>query len=184
MKKKKVIELVTLLSLSLLPLLGIVGCGFSDTVRCSACGDNDTRVGLYASGTESGIEYKSCVGPAGILGFGCDTACWPTECLKVKSSSSSETLSGCVYYYNDWGCIGKATEESKGSYSKDTTCLGIACEGEEYKESVTDSGVSATRTSTCLGISCGEKESTNSKDYNAQMPRQFVNGCWSCKGNE
>ena len=74
MKKKKVIELVTLLSLSLLPLLGIVGCGFSDTVRCSACGDNDTRVGLYASGTESGIEYKSCVGPAGRLGFGCDTA--------------------------------------------------------------------------------------------------------------
>lgn len=183
MKKKKVIQLVTLLSLSMLPLLGIVGCGFSDSIRCSACGDNDTRLGLYASGTENDIEYKSCVGPAGILGFGCDTSCWPTECLKVKSTDGTDTLSGCIYYYNDWGCIGNSAQESKGKYSDGLALFGISCSGEDYKESVTKKGTSASVESTCLGIGCRNKQSEDSRDYNSQMPRQFEEGCWSCNGN-
>lgn len=185
MKRKKVIQLVTLLSLSMLPLLGIVGCGFSDSMRCTACGDNDTRLGVYASGTESGIEYKSCVGPAGILGFGCDTSCWPTECLEVKQmKASDDTFSGRIYYYNDWGCIGNSAQESKGKYSQGFSCLGISCEGEEYRESVTKKGTVASIESTCLGIGCKDKQSEKSRDYNSQMPRQFETGCWSCTGNE
>jgi len=103
-EKKEIIKTIIMIIAFVLIITG----GFaSGCVRCTNCGDDDTRFFLYASGTsEEGVQYKSCVGPAGCLGFGIDSKCWPTECVYVeRATTSNEQLTGCVTYYNKTGCI-------------------------------------------------------------------------------
>lgn len=164
-------------------LILIIASGFaSGCVRCTACGADDTRFYLCASGTSpTGVEYKSCVGPAGCLGFGINSKCWPTECESIKKNSSSgNTLSGCVIYYNEAGCIAKSDVKSEGQYTDTITCLGIGCMGKKYVERTAET-TQAKEQNNCLGIGCGGKAVVESRDYNSMMPRQFEKGCW---GNE
>lgn len=157
----------------------VIGCG-SGCIRCTYCGANDNRLVVYASGTtEDGIEYESCVGPAGCLGLGINSKCWPTECLSIKKADSEgNVVHGCITYYNEFGCINDSKVKSEGKYSGSATCLGIACVGEKYieTEAVT---TQAKEQNTCLGVGCGNSNVTASKGYNAKMPRQFEEGCWS-----
>ena len=177
--KKCFKEILVLLALCCFPLLVITGCGIGNCIQCSNCGDDNTRIFVYAKGVDSnGVEYSSCVGPAGILGFGINSKCWPTECVSVKKSQGGTTLSGCVTYYNALGCIDKSEVKSKGKYSDSVTCLGIKCTGEEYVENVAET-TKATKQTNCLGIGCGGKESVTPYNYNSTMPRLFPNGCWS-----
>lgn len=172
-------EILMLLALCCCPLLIVTGCGIGNCVQCSSCGDDNTRLFVCAKGTDSnGVEYTSCVGPAGILGCGLNSKCWPTECVKVEKNDENTALSGCVTYYNAFGCIDKSEVKSNGKYSDSATCLGIQCAGAEYVETVAET-TRATEQSTCLGISCGGKQSVTSKNYNSAMPRLFPNGCWS-----
>lgn len=161
-------------------VLIIVGGFASGCVRCTNCGADDTRFFVYASGTSSdGVDYKSCVGPAGCLGFGINSKCWPTECVSVeKASSDGKKLSGCVTYYNEIGCIANSGVKSEGKYSDEVTCFGISCSGKKYIETVAEN-TQAKEQTTCLGIGCGNAVAAEAKDYNAEMPRQFIRGCWS-----
>lgn len=160
-------------------ILIIVGGFASGCVRCTNCGDDDNRFFVYASGTsDSGVEYKSCVGPAGLLGFGIGSKCWPTECTYVKrGTTGGKELTGCVTYYNEMGCIAKSDVKSVGKYSDKVTCLGINCFGKKYIETVAET-TKAKEQTTCLGVSCGSEETIESKGYNTTMPRQFNKGCW------
>lgn len=177
--KKSFKEVLMLLALCFFPLLVITGCGIGNCIQCSNCGDDNTRIFVCAKGTDNnGVEYTSCVGPAGILGFGLNSKCWPTECVSVKQSDGSSTFSGCVTYYNAVGCIDKSEVKSKGKYSGSVTCLGIKCAGKEYVETVAET-TKATEQTNCLGVRCGGKESVTPKNYNSTMPRLFPNGCWS-----
>lgn len=162
-------------------IIGIVVIGFaSGCVRCTNCGADDTRFFVYASGTSTeGIDYKSCVGPAGCLGFGLNSKCWPTECTSVKGTTvGGNDLSGCVTYYNAAGCVANSEVKSEGKYSNQITCMGIGCAGTKYVETVAET-TKAKEQSTCLGIGCGNSTSVEAKDYNSIMPRQFSKGCWS-----
>lgn len=162
-------------------IIGIIAVGFaSGCVRCTNCGADDTRFFVYASGTSAdGIDYKSCVGPAGCLGLGLNSKCWPTECTSIKGTSSSgNSLSGCVTYYNELGCIANSGVKSEGKYSDEVTCFGIGCVGNKYIETVAET-TQAKQQTTCLGIGCGNSTAVTAKDYNLEMPRQFVKGCWS-----
>lgn len=177
--RKKVLEGLFLVMLCCCPIIVLTGCGADSCIRCTACGDDDTRFFVYASGTDNqGVSYKSCVGPAGILGCGLNTKCWPTECVSVEQNADSNKVSGCVVYYNEMGCISKTGVKSNGKYSDDATCLGITCAGTKYKEVVAET-TKATETNTCLGVSCGGEESVEPYNYNNSMPRSFPNGCWT-----
>ena len=160
----------------------IIGGFSSGCIRCTNCGADDNRLIIYASGTtEDGYKYKSCVGPAGCLGFGLNSKCWPTECINVKYSDIEGTqTSGCVTYYNTMGCIAKADVKSQGKYTTSLNCLGIQCVGNEYVENTAET-TKAVRRTTCLGMGCGESETIEPSYYNEKMPRQFVKGCWSSK---
>jgi len=176
--KKKIKEVLMLLALCCLPLTIITGCGIGNCIQCSSCGDDNTRIFICAKGTDkNGVEYTSCVGPAGILGFGLNSKCWPTECVKVKKSDSGSTVSGCVTYYNAVGCIDKSEVKSNGKYSNSVTCLGIKCVGTEYVETVAETTKAMEQTN-CLGVGCGGKEAVDSYNYNLEMPRLFSKGCW------
>lgn len=178
--KTRAKQILTLILLCCFPLLIITGCGIGNCIQCSNCGDDNTRALVCASGTDNnGVEYTSCVGPAGILGFGIDSKCWPTECVSIKRGSSGSQLSGCVTYYNGCGCIANSEVKSNGKYSDSATCLGIKCVGTEYVETVADT-TKATETGSCLGCSCGDKKSVNPRNLNSSMPRAFSKGCWSC----
>ena len=179
-EKNKIVEIIILLLICMLPLAISTGCGANSCVRLEMCGDDDTRFLFYAKGIdENGVEYTSCVGPAGCLGIGINSKCWPTECTSIKTSSNgTEKLSGCVVYYNEAGCIAKSKVKSNGSYSKDATCFGISLAGNQYKEKIAES-TQATQTSTCFGISCGQKTKVEEKNYNEKMPRSFSKGCWT-----
>lgn len=177
-KKRRIKTILKILALVIF-VLGIIG-GFSNgCIRCTNCGDDDTRFLVYASGTDvNGVAYKSCVGPAGCLGFGLGSKCWPTECTYVKQHGSEQgTLSGCVTYYNSLGCISNSDVKSEGKYTDSLTCLGISCTGKRYVETVAET-TQAKQTSTCLGMSCGDKAATDPKNYNSKIPRQFKDGCW------
>ncbi len=177
--KKRFKEILILIAICSFPLMVITGCGIGNCIQCSSCGDDNTRVFLFAKGTDNnGVEYTSCVGPAGILGFGINSKCWPTECVSVKKVNDETTLSGCVTYYNTTGCIDKTEVKSNGKYSDSVTCLGIKCVGNEYVENVAET-TKSTEQNSCLGVSCGEKKSVESKNYNSTMPRLFPAGCWS-----
>lgn len=178
--KTRIKQILTLILLCCFPLLIITSCGISNSIQCSNCGDNRTRILVYAKGTDNNnVEYTSCVGPAGILGFGCGTKYWPTECVSIKNESNGKQLSGCVTYYNDCGCIANSEVKSSGKYTDAITCAGIECTGVEYIETAADT-TKATETSSILGISCRDKKSVTPRNLNSSMPRAFRLGCWSC----
>lgn len=182
-KKVHGLHVLILITFCSLPLLFITGCGIGNFVQCSKCGDNNTRMVIYATGTDSnGVEYTSCVGPGGLLGFGLNSSCWPTECVNVKQNQTgghlSGQISGCVTYYNDCGCVDRSEVKSIGKYSASVGCLGVNCTGVNYVETVAET-TTASEESTCLGVSCGGKSSAEIRNYNSSMPRQFRNGCWS-----
>ena len=178
--KTRTKQILTLILLCCFPLLIITGCGISDYIQCTIFGDDSNKIFVYASGTDNNnFEYKSCVGPAGILGFGCDSKCWPTECVSIKGISNGNQLSGCVTYYNGCGCIENTEVKSSGKYSDSVTCAGIECVGKEYIENAADT-TKATEATSILGISCRDKKATTSRNLNSTMPRAFYYGCWSC----
>lgn len=181
MKREKVLQILVVTAITLIPVTFTVGCGLSDTFKCSMCGDDSTRIGIYASGTSSnGIDYQSCVGPAGCLGIGLDSYCWPTECLKVNYNNGTGNVTGCIYYYNGCGCIANTDIKSKGTYTDDTLGCGYSkCAATKYVENNAENSQAKTQNS-CLGISCGKAQNTESKYLNNAQPRQFINGCWSC----
>ncbi len=172
-------EILLLILMCCFPLIVITGCGVGSCIQCSNCGDDNDRLFVCAKGSDAnGVEYTSCVGPAGILGFGLNSKCWATECVSVKQSDNGSTLSGCVTYYNAGGCISKSEVKSVGKYSDSVTCLGIKCAGKEYVETAAET-TKATEQTTCLNMSCGGKEAVNPKNYNSSMPRAFTHGCWA-----
>lgn len=173
-KKDMIATILMIVGVILILIIGFS----SGCVRCTNCGDDDTRFFVYASGTSSdGVEYKSCVGPAGCLGCGINSKCWPTECTRVKTVSNGKELSGCVTYYNETGCIANSDVKSVGKYSDQITCLGISCAGNKYVETVAET-TQAKEQATCLGISCGKPQAISPKYYNSNMPRRFKEGCW------
>lgn len=181
--KKKILEGLLILIFCCCPIIVITGCGAGSCVRCTACGDDDTRFFVYASGTTSdGLEYTSCVGPAGCVGLGLNTFFWPTECISIKGTSDfsdSQNISGCVTYYNEAGCIGKSGVKSKGTYTDSVSVFGINCGGTKYVETVAES-TKAYEQGSCLGCTCGEKDNdVELRDYNNSMPRSFTKGCWT-----
>lgn len=184
MKGKRGLHILILIGICLLPLGVVTGCGVTDRIRCTACGDNENRLILYASGTDShGYEYKSCVGPAGILGCGLDTRCWPTECVKTTMVDAPYKETGCVYYYNNFGCIDKSETMTYGKYMYSASCIGARCYGRRYIESDTGESVSAYEKESVLGISCG-KTVVDPENRNQEVERHFENGCWSCEDSE
>lgn len=179
MKKEKALHVLVLMLICTLPFMTLLGCGSDSCIRCTMCGDDDTRMLVYATGTDqNGVEYISCIGPAAIFGFGVDSKCWPTECVYVRQNSGEAQLTGCVKYYNETGCISNTNVKSNGDYKDSLTCLGIACFGSSYNEVVAESTKASERAS-CLGLSCGSPKSVQSRDLNKTMPRMFVNGCWT-----
>lgn len=179
-KRNKVVQGVLLLCLCFLPLMIITGCGDNGCIRCTMCGADDTRCFVYAKGVdETGTQYTSCVGPAGVLGIGCNSKCWATECVMIEQAEGENgDLSGCVTYYNETGCIDKAGVKSSGNYTDAVTCLGISCGGTQYIEEIANTTIAYERSS-CLGVSCGKKRSVEPRNYNNKMPRSFNKGCWS-----
>ena len=181
MKRKKFFRGVFLVLGCCVPLLFVAGCGLTDTIKCTWCGDSKNRVLCYSSGTTSaGTEYKSCVGPSGCLGLGCNTRCIPVECLYIEKTKDKEKFTGTVCYYNSFGCIDSENAKSHGEFDRNTTCLGLNCVGEHYVEDITDEKTEAYTQDNCLGASCGSKEYVKSEDLSKALPRQFPNGCWSC----
>lgn len=180
-KPEKITIKDTIISIAtLIIFFAIVIIGFSSgCISCTACGGDDNRLILFANGTDdNGVEYISCVGPAGCLGFGLNSKCWPTECTYVKLAlSSNEELSGCVTYYNKTGCIANSDVKSNGTYSQNTSCLGVVCSGEKYYEKVGESTEAREQNTTC-GVGCGNTVVVNKRNYNEKMPRQFKTGCW------
>ena len=177
--KTKVRHVLLLVSLCCFPFLMITGCGFTGCFKCTNCGDDSNRILTCASGTDNnGVKYTSCVGPAGILGFGCNSKCWPTECVKVKKGLGSSEISGCVTYYNETGCIDKTAVKSNGKYSDSVNCLFISCGASEYVETVTDTTKAEEGTS-CFGCSLKDERAVTPKNYNSSMPRSFQKGFWS-----
>lgn len=179
--KLKLLKGLLLAVLCCVPLLVITGCGADSPVRCTLCGNDDDRVLVYASGSKGGIDFKSCVGPAGILGIGLNSKCWPTECVGVSASGDSGNLSGCIYYYNGFGCISDTTVKSSGKYSSIQSCIpGFVLCGSYYKEEVADTTRARTGT-TCFGLGCNGETSTEPQYLNNKMPRSFTYGCWSAE---
>ena len=183
---KNVLEILMGLAIWAAFIFIIIGAFSSDCLQCTWCGDANNRLFVFAKGTsEEGIEYVSCVGPAGCVGCGINSKCWPTECLYVKGASENGGVTtGCITYYNEAGCITKSDVKSKGTYSENTTgCFGISCSGENYVEVVADSQY-ATEQNTCLGAGCGSKLGTEVRGYNNVLPRQFKKGCWGVEKKE
>lgn len=183
--KEKIFKILCLIGMCFVPLGIVTGCGITDSLRCENCGDNDTRLVFYAAGTtEEGLDYQSCVGCGGCLGFGLDSKCWPTECEYIHGEEGDTQISGWVYYYNNYGCIDESDIYSYGTYSYGQTCMGIECGGERYVESNTGDSKKAYVQTTCLGVACGSKENIESVDLSSQLERQFEKGCWSCSGKK
>ena len=185
MKKEKTLQILLIIGMCCLPLLLLCSCGLSDTIMCTWCGDKTDRVICYASGTtDDGIKYNSCVGLSGCLGIGCDSSCFPVECLYVdvpeKSSPSYEHTEGCVYYYED-GCVDGEHVKSTGTYQEYVSCLN--CFSRTYVENNYDGDIQAFEQVSCLNVACRDFTLTTPKHYNEFMPRQFPKGCWSCSGN-
>ena len=183
-KSKKVLRGIYLILGCCIPMLFVAGCGITDTIKCTWCGDSSNRVLCYASGTQDGVKYHSFVGPSGCLGLGCDTRCLPVECMTVESNRGNESVTGVIYYYNSFGCVDGDTAKSHGEYKWNTNCFGCNCVGEKYVEDITDEKSEAYKQDSCLGVTCGNKESVESTDISKAMPRQFPKGCWSCSAPE
>ncbi len=180
-KNKKLSQLLFLIGICLIPILTITGCGLKQSYSCSACGSSKTYTPLVASGIDdtTEVEYTSCVGPAGCLGCGLNTSCWPTECLYVEFSDDDDVqYSGIVYYYEDCGCIGNGPVMSSGKYDLGTDCGFFNCNCQKYNEKVNSDKTQAYIGPSCGGISCNKKPD-ESKDFNNNMPRKFPRGCVS-----
>lgn len=158
MKDKKIILLVVFISL--IPLVVNTAC--SKTVV----------------NTDTSSEVTSCVGCAGITGFGCGMPCWYTEKQSIKMYGS-ETISGEITYYNGLGCINNTEVKSIGTYTEQANCLGASLDcGEKYSEYVDDKEV-AYLENTCLGCTMGERKPVKSRGYNQGIKRLYPNGCYS-----
>ncbi|MGN0594989.1 MAG: hypothetical protein ACI4I6_07515 [Hominimerdicola sp.] len=180
-KNQKFTQLLILCSLCLVPIISITSCGIKQSYKCSSCGSSDTYTPIYASGVEedTDIEYTSCVGPAGCLGCGLNTSCWPTECEQIKfTDNDGKKYEGMIYYYDGFGCIGKNDTMSYGKYDVGMDCGFFNCNYSAYNEEVNNDGTRAYTGPSCLGISCNE-EPVDSMDYNNNMPRKFKHGCVS-----
>lgn len=180
-KNKKLSELLILIGICLTPILAITGCGLKQSYSCSTCGSTKTYTPLYASGVDetTEVEYTSCVGPAGCLGCGLNTSCWPTECLYVKFSDDDNLqYSGIVYYYDGCGCIGSKKAMSSANYDVGTDCGFFNCNCTKYNEEVKSDGTEAYTGLSCGGIACNKKPA-ESEDFNNNMPRKFRHGCVS-----
>ena len=184
-RKRKVKELLVLILLCMIPLIIATGCGLQRSYSCSACGSKETYTPIYASGVTDGkIEYKSCVGPGGLTCFGLNTKCWPTECLSVKYQEKNTYNTGCIYYYNGFGCISDRNVRSHGEYARGMSCGFINCDSSTYQEDVNADGDRAYTGGSCLGCTIN-KQATDSNRVNNRMPRQYPQGCVSaCYDNE
>lgn len=169
--------IVSLVKIAVAAAVIVIGYA-NGNIKSTYCGDDSTRLLIYASGTtSSGVEYKSLVGPAGLLGFGINSKLWPTECVSVKTSASGKKVSGCVSFYNEAGCIDKSAVKSEGKYSEKESCLGMDCTGTNYVESTAES-TRAKEQMTCMGSERGEANAVPPRYYNDDVPRQFPEGCW------
>lgn len=184
MRKDKIKQLMILLGICVLPMIAAAfsGCGIKQSYSCRMCGSSTTYTPVYASGIaddgDSQYEYTSCVGPAGCIGFGCNTACWPTECISIKKT----TTTGVVIYYDPVGCIGcsgESTSLSKGKYNDNVSCLGITCASSTYVEEINADKSVAYTTASCFGCTIGEKEYVNNLNLNNSVDRKFEHGCAS-----
>ena len=176
--KAKVKQVLILVALCSLPLLLIAGIRSGRYIQCTSCGDDTNRLFIYAQGNYHGIKYKSCVGPAGIIGCGLNTRCWPTECVKVELNyGDDEKLTGCVSFYNGFGCIDKSDVKSYGKYKYVVSCEGINCQGYEYREKVGET-TEAKQRDRYFGCDAKEWERVDPKKFNSGVPRSFTKGCW------
>lgn len=181
-RAEKAVKIVKIVAMCLIPLGLLYACTIGDCIKCTSCGDDNNRLVFYASGIENGVQYKSCVGPGGILGCGINCKWWPTECVSIKKSEGSSTVTGCVTYYNGFGCIDRTEVMSDGSYSTKTNIGCITCKGDLYQETVRETTQGATRKSSLIGCySCEKTPVDRPKGYNSEMPRSFTYGCWTNK---
>lgn len=176
-RNKKATQLLTLIGLCVLPVFIFAGC---KSFSCSWCGTSNTYTPIYASSTESGVKYTSCIGPAALVNFGCSTSCWPTECMAVEFTPGDGTfiVSGTVCYYDTFGCIDGEGSLSTGSYYESFNC-GVcgSCGGcGDYHEKINSDGITATSSGGCLNIGCSEV-SVDVRNYNNSLPRQYPSGC-------
>lgn len=180
---KKFREIGLMIAFCSMPLLFGTGCGFSDWFQCASCGDDGTRMICFATQKQdNGDEYLSCLGPAACINFGCDSSCFPTECMYVKHVvDENESEVGIVYYYDD-GCVGEHESNSSGQYSDSYTCMGMSCtpcSGEKYTEKREGDSVQAFKQNTCFGCANGEEVKEKDRGYNTKWIRQFSKGCFS-----
>lgn len=171
-KIKKLIQLSLLLVLCCIPISVITGCG-----------GTNCYTPFYAGGTDADtmIDYGSCVCPAGCIGFGCNTVCFPTECLYVNYNvgDGSENTTGLIYYYDDFGCLDNENVMSSGSYTTTSNCtLLSALYSKGYTEDVSKSLVKSTYSTSCFGCRL-QSQNVESRNLNEIMPRQYPYGCYT-----
>ena len=186
-KSKKILQMTLLIIICTLPIIFISSCGGTNSFSCSACGSTNTYTPFYASGTETLIDYQSCVCPAGCIGFGCNTVCMPTECLYIEynHSDSDDVTKGFTCYYDDFGCLDNENVMSSGTYTTSSSCLLLSsCSSDIYKEKITNNGVSASQSSSCLGCNVNS-ENVEPRNVNEAMPRKYPYGCYTmCHNSE
>lgn len=179
-RRERVMQMVLLVALCCVPMFVITGCSGEHSLSCMLCGSSATYTPIVAYGMdeELGIEYTSCVGPAGYLGCGCSSLCFPTECLVVSYEYENELTSASICYYDDFGCLDNEGVMSTGYYNTSNTCLGgaVTVSNDTYVENVRKDSVSANQTSYCLGCSYDEQE-VEPRYLNEIMPRQYPYGC-------
>lgn len=180
-RNMKAAQFLILIGIIILPVFVLTGC---KSFTCTWCGSSNTYTPLCASGTESGVEYSSCIGPAAILNCGCGTCLWPTECLSVRfvHGKQSDIVNGCVYYYDSCGCISGEDSMSSGRYSSLYNCganggcgtcgtCGFCGSCTDYSEEVYSD-----KTIAYEGFGCFNGE-TDPRNYNNSLPRQYAHGC-------
>ncbi len=175
---KKFLQFILVVILCTSPFI-LAGCGLGDMVLCTQFDDNADRLFLCGSGrTGSGIEYKSCVGPAGCTGIGLGTKCWPTECVTIETK---DDVKGNITFFDGVGCIDSGKPMSSGHYTEeDVSCLGISCAATMYEENKDLQGTTARQVTTCFNIACADEGNVSVKGYNDNVPRLFPKGCWTC----
>ena len=109
--------IVTLMFVALIGVFCVTGCGGS--CATPKCGSED-----FNGGTARGCSIPGCGGCL-TPERGCNTACWPQECIYVTTSGETENESGtkeatkifaCDTRYYDGGCLGCGQSE-KTCYS-------------------------------------------------------------------
>lgn len=177
-RSKKAVQFFILIIGILLPVFIFTGC---KSFTCTWCGYSNTYTPFFSSGTESGITYDSCIGPAAVVNCGLNTFLWPTECMTVKfrPDNGEDIVTGNVCYYDSFGCIDGKNSMSAGRYSMSFNCgtcgicraCGVCGLCTDYREDVYSD-----KTVAYDGISCN-KEETDPRNYNDLLPRQYPRGC-------